>query len=86
MYSRRTSVYPSPSNWMCSASNACKWASTPSLTSPGSTPSSWLLSCSIPSIVMRSCSPALFSTTHTGAWPPDSSVNQHGGLIQFNGL
>ena len=29
---------------MCSASSLCRWASTPSLTRPGSTPRSWLLS------------------------------------------
>ncbi|CNK08622.1 Uncharacterised protein [Mycobacterium tuberculosis] len=38
------------------------------------------------SMVMRSCSPALFCTTHTGAPSPASSVIQHGGLIQFSGL
>ena len=38
------------------------------------------------STMMRSCSPALFSTTHTGSGPSSSSVTQHGGLIQFNGL
>ncbi len=36
--------------------------------------------------VIRSCSPALFSTTHTGTSPAASSVSQQGGLIQFSGL
>lgn len=47
------------------------------------------------SIVIRSCSPALFSTTQTVGAPdsevssppsPSVSVSQHGGLIQFSGL
>ena len=40
------------------------------------------------STVMRSCSPALFCTTQTGAHlaASGSSENQHGGLIQFSGL
>ena len=38
------------------------------------------------STVMRSCSPALFSTTQTGTGPSSSSLSQQGGLIQFSGL
>ena len=41
-YSRRTSRQPAPRVSIWSASRACRCASTPSLTRPGSTPSSWL--------------------------------------------
>ena len=67
---------------MCSASNSCRCASTPSLTSPGSTPSSWLESCSIDAMVMRSSSPALLVTTqYASASVPSgtsASVSRHG--------
>src|SRR3954451_22322281 len=67
---------------MCSASSFCRWASTPSFTSPGSRPSSCAESCSTPSIVMISCSPALLVTVHCRS----DSTRLHGGLIQFSGL
>jgi hypothetical protein len=38
------------------------------------------------STVMRSCSPALFSTTQTGTSPSGCSTSRQGGDIQFRGL
>ena len=51
-------------------------------------PSSWLESCSISSMVMRNCSPDLFSTTQIACGSPSASasVSWQGGLIQFSGL
>jgi len=59
---------PAASASMCSASRACRCASTPSLRSPGSAPSSCRESCRISSIVMTSCSPR--PVGHRPAPPP----------------
>ena len=82
MYSRRTSVKPSPSVCGLAASSSCRCASTPSLRRPGSTPSSYEVSWKISSRVIRSSSPALLTTRHT----PGASSSRQGGLIQFSGL
>jgi hypothetical protein len=82
MYSRRTSVNPSPSTAGAAASSSCRCASTPSFTRPGSAPSSYELSWKISSRVIRSSSPARLTTRQT----PGASSSRHGGLIQFSGL
>src|SRR6185437_8405175 len=75
---------------MCSASSACRCASTPSLTRPGSTPRSWLESSSTCSIAISNCSPALLVTVHLPLTPSSedasSSTSLQGGDIQFSGL
>src|SRR5690606_28878655 len=93
-YSRRTRVCPGPSRSICSASSACRCASTPSLTSPGSTPSSWLESCRTScSSISRRSSVLVCWTCHTAvaprsaaSWDGSSSLSVHGGLIQLSGL
>ena len=53
----------------------------------GSTPSSCEESCrSTDSMVIISCSPALFVTVQVPAPSVSSSRSEHGGLIQFSGL
>ena len=79
---------------MCSASSFCRCASTPSLTRPGSTPSSWALSWCTSWIFTRSrSSDFACCTTHTAVTPSAASVSSgstsaiaHGGDIQFSGL
>src|SRR5262249_59084878 len=74
-YSLRTSRHPSPSRSSWAASNSCKCDSTPSLTSPGSSPSDHELSLTISSRCTVSVSPDLPVTTHCDG----DSVNRHGG-------
>ena len=79
---------------MCSASSRCRWASTPSFTSPGSTPSAWLNSWRTSWIFTRSRSSDLACcTTHTLTTPSaasaasgSTSAMAQGGDIQLSGL
>ena len=66
---------------------------TPSLTRPGSWPSSFVSSSSTSEMVIRSCSPFGFSTIHSSSPVSSPSTSTtcstrvvHGGVIQFNGL
>src|SRR5215218_2170017 len=77
MYSRRTSVNPSPRLVGWAASSSCRCASTPSLTRPGSTPSSWLVSCSTSSMVITSDSSALLRTVHTPGCLDEQQARGH---------
>ena len=81
-YSRCTRVKPSPSTWHWSASSACSCFSTPSLTNPGSVPSSCATSESTSSTVMTSCSPPLLVTVQVSS----CTSNEHGGVIHISGL
>ena len=79
---------------MCSASSFWRWASTPSLTSPGSTPSSCDESCSTSWMSTRSRSSDLACCTSQTAVTPsatscssgETSAIAHGGDIQLSGL
>ena len=86
MYSRRTSVCPSPSSSICSASRRCRSASTPSFCSPGSTPSSCCESCRISWIEITSRSAVFAWVTRQssidarlGALVVDLVDREHGG-------
>src|SRR4051794_13313588 len=81
-YSRSMSVSPSRSAATRAASNCCSSASTPSFSSPGSSPSSMLVSDTTSCSSMRSDSPFGVRASMT---PSDSTIVQ-GGFIQLSGL
>ena len=85
MYSRRTSVCPSPSSSICSASRRCRSASTPSFCRPGSMPSSCCESCRISWIEITSRSAVFAWVTRQSSTTPAAARSSSTSSIVNDG-